>query len=69
MQKIPFESVEKKCAILKVSFLFCFFVFFFSNEMSNKCKSNLHSFYHVETTYFIKSIIHLYFQGRSMSDV
>lgn len=63
MQKIPFESVEMKCAILKVSLLF------FSNEMSNKCKSNLHSFYHVKTTYFIKSIIHLYFQDRSMSDV
>lgn len=62
MQKIPFESVEMKCAILKVSFLF------FSNEMSNKCKSNLHSFYHVKK-HFIKSIIHLYFQDRSVSDV
>lgn len=64
MQNIPFENVEMKCyAILKVSF------HFFSDEMSNKCKSILHSFYQVKTTYFIKSIIHLYFQDSFISDV
>lgn len=63
-EKIPFENVEMKCfAIWKVSFLF------FSDEMSNKWKSNLHTFYHMKTTYFIKSIIHLHFWDSSISDV